>query len=119
MAFNLLFRGKVGRTGRLGPLVKRGEGRGLVTKEIREIVEGIAATYDEVDRRLAAAGGLSKLLSTYDQLRRELEKVSLQELDRMTGEIKNVIEVLLKIDYELRKIQNLKLVFEPHGSQGG
>ncbi len=89
-----------------------------MTKEIRDIVEGIASTYDEVDKRLSAAGGLTSLLSTYEQLRRELEKVSLQELDRMTGEIKNVIEALLKIDYELRKIQNLKLVFEPPRSPG-
>ena len=41
-----------------------------------------------------------------------------QELDRMTGEIKNVIEALLTIDYELRKIQNLKLVFESRAEQG-
>jgi hypothetical protein len=51
-------------------------------------------------------------------VRRELERVSFQELDRMTGEIKNVIEALLTIDYELRKVQNLKLVFESRGGPG-
>jgi len=44
--------------------------------------------------------------------------VSFDELDRMTLEIKSVIEALLKMDYELRKVHNLKLAFEtrPTGS---
>src|SRR5436190_1915921 len=39
-------------------------------------------------------------------------RVAFDELDRMTFEIKNVIEALLKMDYELRKVHNLKLAFE-------
>ena len=39
--------------------------------------------------------------------------------DRMTGEIKNVIEALLTIDYELRRVQNLKLAFDSRAGQGG
>jgi len=45
-------------------------------------------------------------------VKRELERVSDQELDRVTSEIKSVVEDLLKVDYELRKVQNLKLLFE-------
>ena len=60
----------------------------------------------------AAAGGLGSLLNLYEQVRRELERVSFEELDRMTLEIKAVIEALLKMDYELRKVHNLKLAFE-------
>src|SRR5437762_12591675 len=71
-----------------------------------------------MDRRFTAAGGLGNLLSLYEQVRRELERVSFQELDRMTGEIKNVIEALLTIDYELRKAQNLTLVFDSWGGIG-
>jgi hypothetical protein len=70
------------------------------------------SSYEEMDRRFTAAGGLASLLDLYDQVRRELERVSFEEIDRMTLEIKTVIEALLKVDYELRKIHNLKLAFE-------
>jgi hypothetical protein len=89
-----------------------------VTQEIRELIDRILSSYDEIDGRFSTAGGLGSLLSLYEQIRRELDRVSFQELDRMTGEIKNVIEALLTIDYELRKIQNLKLVFESRADQG-
>jgi hypothetical protein len=78
-----------------------------VTQEIRELIDRILSSYDEIDARFTSAGGLGSILSLYEQVRRELERVSFQELDRMTGEIKNVIEALLTIDYELRKVQNL------------
>ncbi len=79
---------------------------------VRERLERIMASYEEIDRRFMAAGGLASLLNLYEQVRRELERVSFEELDRMTAEIKAVIEALLKMDYELRKVQNLKLAFE-------
>ena len=90
-----------------------------VTQEIRELIDRILSSYDEIDTRFTASGGLGSILSLYEQIRRELERVSFQELDRMTGEIKNVIEALLTIDYELRKVQNLKLIFESRAGQGG
>jgi hypothetical protein len=101
------------------PLGRRTRRSSAVTQEIRELIDRILASYDEMDRRFTAAGGLGNLLSLYEQVRRELERVSFQELDRMTGEIKNVIEALLTIDYELRKVQNLKLVFDSRGGIGG
>ena len=90
-----------------------------MTQEIRELIDRILSSYDEMDGRFSSAGGLSTLLNLYEQMRRELERVSFQELDRMTGEIKNVIEALLTIDYELRKVQNLKLVFDSRTVPGG
>ena len=77
------------------------------------------SSYEEMDRRFMAAGGLASLLNLYEQVRRELERVSFEELDRMTLEIKTVIEALLKMDYELRKIHNLKLAFEARPSSSG
>ena len=50
--------------------------------------------------------------SVSEDQRREIERVSFEELDRMAVEIKAVIEALLKMDYELRKVHNLKLAFE-------
>jgi len=85
---------------------------------VRDMLDRILASYEEIDRRFAAAGGVGSLLNLYEQVRRELERVSFEELDRMTLEIKSVIEALLKMDYELRKVHNLKLAFEtrPAGS---
>jgi len=85
---------------------------GTPSDGVRDRLERILASYEEMDRRFAAAGGLGSLLNLYEQVRRELERVSFEELDRMTLEIKTVIEALLKMDYELRKVHNLKLAFE-------
>jgi hypothetical protein len=86
---------------------------------VRERLDRIMFAYEEMDRRFTAAGGLGSLLNLYEQVRRELERVSFEELDRMTLEIKAVIEALLKMDYELRKVHNLKLAFEARPSGSG
>jgi hypothetical protein len=90
-----------------------------VTVEIRSTLERILGTYDDTDRRLATVGGLPALLELYERVRRELERVSFQEIDQVTGEIKDVIEALLKMSYELRKVHNLKLIFEAKTSASG
>ena len=97
----------------------RSAGNGLQdtgTEAVRDRLDRIMSSYDDIDRRFIAAGGLGSLLNLYEQVRRELERVSFEELDRMTLEIKTVIEALLKMDYELRKIHNLKLAFEARPS---
>jgi len=100
-------------------LQRRGAAHGQAVQEIgtpsegvRDRLERILSSYEEMDRRFSAAGGLGSLLNLYEQVRRELERVSFEELDRITVEIKTVIEALLKMDYELRKVHNLKLAFE-------
>jgi hypothetical protein len=79
---------------------------------VRDLLDRILTTYGEIDRRFSPAGGLGALLNVYEQVRRELDRVSYEELDRMTQEIKSVIEALLKMDYELRRVHNLKLAFD-------
>jgi hypothetical protein len=92
---------------------------GTSTDSVRDRLERILSSYEEIDRRFMAAGGLGSLLNLYEQVRRELERVSFEELDRMTHEIKTVIEALLKMDYELRKVHNLKLAFEARNASPG
>ena len=48
-----------------------------------------APSYEEIDGRFAAVGGLGRLLNLYEQLQRELERVSYEEIDRMTAEIRD------------------------------
>jgi len=88
----------------------------LVTDNVREHLERILGSYEEMNRRFAEVGGISKLLGLFEDVKRELERVSDQELERATGEIKSVVEDLLKVDYELRKVQNLKLLFSQRKS---
>jgi hypothetical protein len=92
---------------------------GVPTDGVRERLDRILSSYEEMDRRFMAAGGIASLLNLYEQVRRELERVSFEELDRMTHEIKAVIEALLKMDYELRKVHNLKLAFETRKTPSG
>jgi len=80
--------------------------------DVREQLERILIAYEDIDRRFTAAGGLGSVISLYEQIRRELGRVSYDELDRMTHEIKSAIDALLKIDYELRKVNNLKVAFD-------
>jgi len=83
-----------------------------VTDNVREHLERILASYEDINRRFTEVGGIAKLLGLFEDVKRELERVSDQELERVTGEIKSVVEDLLKVDYELRKVQNLKLLFD-------
>lgn len=79
---------------------------------VHDLLDKVVTAYGEIDRRFAPAGGVGALLGLYEQVRRELDRVSYEELDRMTLEIKTVIEALLKMDYELRRVHNLKVAFD-------
>ena len=80
--------------------------------DVRGQLERVLAAYAEIDRRFVQAGGLASVLALYEQIRRELGRVSYDELDRMTQEIKAVIDAILKMDYELRQVNNLKVAFD-------
>jgi len=88
-----------------------------VSNNVREHLERILASYEDINTRFSGVGGVSKLLSLFEEVKRELDRVSEQELERVTGEIKGVVEALLKVDYELRKVQNLKLLFEQRSAE--
>jgi hypothetical protein len=94
---------------------------GSPSNGVRDILGRVLSSYEEIDGRFAAVGGLGRLLNLYEQLRRELERVSYEEIDRMTAEIRTLIEALLKMDYELRRVNNLKLAFDARqpGVSGG
>jgi len=99
--------------------------RGAVTREgrvddkLRDDVERILASYEDISARFSEVGGIDKLLGLFDDVKQELERVSDHELERVTQEIKAVVEHLLKVDYELRKVQNLKLLFEQRKPEAG
>ena len=80
--------------------------------DVRGQLDRILASYAEIDRRFDQVGGFGSVVSLYEQIRRELARVSYDELDRMTHEIKGIIDALLKMDYELRRVSNLKVAFD-------
>ena len=88
---------------------------------IRDMLEQVITSYQEMDGRFASVGGVGRLLGLYEQLQRELERVSYDEIDRLTSDIRRLIEALLKMDYDLRRINNLKVAFDARhaGGAGG
>jgi hypothetical protein len=90
----------------------------LQNNGVRDLLERVLSSYQEIDGRFASAGGLGRVLSLYEQFRRELDRVSYDEIDRMTAEIRNIIEALLKMDYELRRVNTLKLAVDARQSGG-
>lgn len=85
---------------------------------IRDLLEHVITSYQEMDGRFASVGGVGRLLGLYEQLQHELERVSYDEIDRMAAEIRRLIEALLKMDYDLRRVNNLKLAFDARHSGG-
>jgi len=87
--------------------------------EMREAIERILSAHEEVDKRFSLFGGIGNLVSMYEQIKYELERVSLQEIDGLCSEVKQAIESLMRIDSECRKVRKLKLVLgTPNGREG-
>ncbi len=83
-----------------------------MTDKLREHFEQLLGRYRDIDSKLESLGGIARILEFVEGIKHELDAVSHEELERIAAEIKSVVESLLTVDYELRKIQNLKLLFE-------
>jgi len=80
------------------------------SESIRDLVQRLLTAYEDLDRRFGQAGGLGALLELYDRVRGELDRVEDDELAQMTAGLKSLVEALLRMDFELRTIQELKRV---------
>ena len=90
-----------------------------MTDKRTEDLERVLGAYTGLKQRFEKAGGLREVLGLYEGLRGELAKVSQAELEGLTAEIKDLVEALLAIDYEIRKVQNLKLLFDEQSDDAG
>ena len=79
--------------------------------EVQAILGHALESYAEIARRFGSFGGLERVFALYEQMRVELERVQFSEIDATTQVIKHAVETLLKMDYELRQLNNLKLAF--------
>ena len=81
------------------------------TDSIGDLLTRVTDAWAQIDRQLAPSGGLAQVLELYDQIRAGLDQIGFDDLDRTTGEIKDALETLLEMDSDLRKLNNLKLLF--------
>jgi hypothetical protein len=86
--------------------------------EVQAVLGRALDSYAEIARRFDAIGGLERVFALYEQMRVELERVQFSEIDATAQVIKGAVETLLKMDYELRRLNNLKLAFGS-GSRDG
>lgn len=77
--------------------------------EVQAVLGRALASYADIAGRFGPFGGLERVFALYEQMRTELDRVQFGEIDGTTQVIKGAIETLLRMDYELRKLNNLKL----------
>jgi hypothetical protein len=82
---------------------------GAGSPEIDAVLGRALESYAEIARRFGPFGGLERVFALYEEMRRELDRVDFAEIDATGRAIKGAIETLLQMDYELRRLNNLKL----------
>jgi hypothetical protein len=75
--------------------------------------------YRSLEDRLAEVGGIAPVVALYDRIREEMARLEYAELDRVAGEIRDAIEALLRMDAAVRKLNNLKVMFDRERRAGG
>jgi hypothetical protein len=89
------------------------------TADVQAVVGRALECYADITRRFDAIGGLERVFVLYEQMRVELERVQFSEIDETAQVIKGAVETLLRMDYELRRLNNLKVAFGGGGSRDG
>jgi len=77
-----------------------------------ESVRTAEAAFRTLDGLLSEVGGVTSVIQLYERVRVHLERIEYAELDRVAGEIRVAIERLLEMDGAVRKLNNLKVLFE-------
>ena len=89
------------------------------TAGVQAVVGRALDSYAEIMRRFDAIGGLERVFALYEQMRAELERVQFREIDDTAQVIREAVETLLRLDYELRRLNNLKVAFAGGTHDGG
>lgn len=84
-----------------------------------EAVRRASEAYRSLEDRLADVGGVAPVVALYDRIRGEVERLDYAELDRVAAEIRGALEALLGMDAAVRKLNNLKVLFERERPVGG
>lgn len=81
---------------------------------MRRQTEDIIRYYGELSRRVSSAGmeNIPKLLEISTQLERAVAEVAPQELQWVGGEIKRLLDELVRMDSQLQRLRELKLLID-------
>lgn len=79
---------------------------------LAEAVQRASGAYGALEERLAEVGGVAPVVALYDRIRGQVDRLEYAELDRVAAEIRGAIEALLCMDGAVRKLSNLKLMFD-------
>jgi hypothetical protein len=101
------------RAGDLGFLVDAAAGG------LDEAVRRASGAFRSLEDRLAEVGGIAPVVALYDRIRGEMDRLEYAELDRVAAEIRGAIDALLCMDAAVRKLNNLKVMFEGERARGG
>jgi hypothetical protein len=82
--------------------------------QMRRQTEDIVRYYGELNRRIANAGmdGIPKLLELSTQLEMALGEIGAHELQWVADEIKRLLDELVRMDSQLQKVRELKMLLE-------
>lgn len=89
------------------------------TRGLEEAVRQAREAYRSVEERLVPVGGIEPVVALYDQVRAHLEAVDYADLDRVAAEIRAAVETLLRMDAAVRKLNNLKVLFDGERREEG
>ena len=80
--------------------------------EMRRQTEDIIRYYGELNRRISANGveGIPHLLELAKQIETAIADVGTQELSWISTEIKQLLDQLVRIDAQLQRLRELKMV---------
>jgi hypothetical protein len=80
--------------------------------ELSDAVRRAGAAYRMLEEQLVEAGGIESVVALYDRIRAGMQRLDYAQLDRVASEIRAAIEALLRMDAAVRKLNNLKVMFD-------
>ena len=81
-----------------------------MVEQLRRQTEDIIRYYGEISRRVASTGmeGIPGLLELSQQVETAVSVVASQEIDWVVGELRNLLERLVRMDSQLQRLRALK-----------
>jgi len=86
-----------------------------MTGDIRREAEELVRYYSELVRRLAQSGvrDIAELLALYEQIRRAVDAIGIQELGWVAEQTQGLIDRLVRMDSDLQSLRQLKASLSP------
>jgi len=90
-----------------------------MSRELREQTSEVLRVYGEIDRRVSASGvdGINGLLELHGRLERALREVSAKEVEWALDRIKGVLDEMIRVDSELRRLQRILVALDTEGGE--